>query len=54
MKVKTTGAETKKPLGVTAYEKIYQKIVSLDFEPGQHLEEKHLIERLGMGAHTDP
>jgi DNA-binding GntR family transcriptional regulator len=49
MKAKATNTETKQPLGVTAYEKIYQKIVSLDFEPGQHLEEKHLIEHLGMG-----
>jgi GntR family transcriptional regulator, rspAB operon transcriptional repressor len=49
MKAKASDAETKQPLGVTAYEKIYKKIVSLEFEPGQHLEEKHLIERLGMG-----
>ncbi len=49
MKAKANIAEAKQPLGVTAYEKIYQKIVSLDFEPGQHLEEKHLIERLKMG-----
>ena len=41
--------ETKRSLGVAAYEKIYQKIVSLDFEPGQRLEEKQLIEALGMG-----
>ena len=46
MKAKATGAETRQPLGVIAYEKIYQKIVSLDFEPGQRLEEKQLIERL--------
>lgn len=49
MKAKATGAETRQPLGVIAYEKIYQKIMSLDFEPGQRLEEKQLIERLGMG-----
>ena len=49
MKAKATDAETKQSLGVIAYEKIYQKIVSLDFEPGQRLEEKHLIEDLGMG-----
>ncbi|MBC2713175.1 MAG: GntR family transcriptional regulator [Desulfosarcina sp.] len=49
MKAKSTNAETRQPLGVTAYEKIYQKIVSLDFEPGQRLEEKQLLERLGMG-----
>jgi DNA-binding GntR family transcriptional regulator len=49
MNAKVTDAETKQPLGVTAYEKIYQQIVCLDLEPGQHLEEKHLIERLEMG-----
>jgi len=49
MKAKATDAETKQPLGITAYEKIYQNIVTLDFEPGQHLEEKRLIEHLGMG-----
>jgi len=49
MKAEARNAETKLPLGVAAYEKIYQKIVSLDFEPGQRLEEKQLIEQLGMG-----
>jgi DNA-binding GntR family transcriptional regulator len=49
MKAEARHAETKVPLGVAAYEKIYQKIVSLDFEPGQRLEEKQLIEHLEMG-----
>ncbi len=49
MKADSRDTKMKQPLGVTAYEKIYQKIVRLEFEPGQHLEEKHLIERLGMG-----
>lgn len=49
MKTDSRDTKMKQPLGVTAYEKIYQKIVRLEFEPGQHLEEKHLIERLGMG-----
>jgi len=49
MKAKATETEAKQPLGITAYEKIYQNIVTLDFEPGQHLEEKRLIEHLGMG-----
>jgi DNA-binding GntR family transcriptional regulator len=44
-----TNAKPRQPLGVTAYEKIYQKIVTLGFEPGQHLEEKQLVEHLGMG-----
>lgn len=49
MKAEARNTETRQPLGVAAYEKIYQKIVSLDFEPGQRLEEKQLIEHLGMG-----
>jgi len=49
MKTEAGKAEARLPLGVVAYEKIYQKIVSLDFEPGQRLEEKQLIEHLGMG-----
>ncbi len=49
MKTNAANAETRQSLGVTAYEKIYQKIVCLDFEPGQRLEEKQLIEHLGMG-----
>ena len=49
MTAEAGNAETRLPLGVAAYEKIYQKIVSLDFEPGQRLEEKQLIEQLGMG-----
>ncbi len=49
MKAKVANADTRQPLGITAYEKIYQKIVTLGFEPGQHLEEKQLIEHLGMG-----
>ncbi|CAB5111814.1 Transcriptional regulator, GntR family [Olavius algarvensis associated proteobacterium Delta 3] len=49
MNAETRHSETRLPLGVAAYEKIYQKIVSLDFEPGQRLEEKQLIEQLGMG-----
>lgn len=49
MKAEAKNIESKQPLGVAAYEKIYQKIVSLDFEPGQRLEEKQLIEQLQMG-----
>ncbi len=49
MKAKAANTENRQSLGVTAYEKIYQKIVTLDFEPGQRLEEKQLIEHLGMG-----
>jgi len=39
----------KKPLGVAAYEKIYRKIISLKYQPGQRLEENHLVKELGIG-----
>ena len=39
----------KKTLGVTAYEKIYRKIISLKYEPGQRLEENQLVKQLGIG-----
>jgi len=49
MKTQTRNTATRRSLGVTAYEKIHQKIVTLDFEPGQRLEEKQLVNHLGMG-----
>jgi DNA-binding GntR family transcriptional regulator len=49
MKTQAGNTETRQLFAVTAYEKIYQEIVTLGFEPGQHLEEKQLIEHLGMG-----
>lgn len=49
MKMQAGHAETRQSFAVTAYEKIYRKIVTLEFEPGQHLEEKQLIEHLEMG-----
>jgi len=39
----------KKTLSVTAYEKIYRKIISLEYEPGQRLEENQLVKQLGIG-----
>jgi len=39
----------KQPLGATAYEKIYLKIISLEYEPGRYLEENQLVEQLGIG-----
>ena len=42
-------ASSKLPLGITAYNKIYEKIITLKYEPGQNLEEKRLIEELGLG-----
>lgn len=49
MKIQAGNADTRQSFAVTAYEKIYRKIVTLEFEPGQHLEEKQLIEHLEMG-----
>jgi len=39
----------KKPLGAAAYDKIYRKIISLKYEPGQRLEENQLVKQLGIG-----
>jgi len=39
----------KKPLGITAYEKIYQKIITLEYKPGQNLEEKQVMSHLSLG-----
>ena len=39
----------KKPLGVTAYNHIYRKIMVLEYAPGQRLEEKQLMEELDIG-----
>lgn len=40
---------TKKPLAVSAYESIVKKIVSLEYQPSQHLEESQLVEELKIG-----
>jgi DNA-binding GntR family transcriptional regulator len=40
---------TKQPLAVSAYQLIYRNIMTLKFEPGQRLEEKQLMEQLGIG-----
>ena len=39
----------KQPLGLAAYATIYRKIMVLEYAPGQRLEEKQLIEELGIG-----
>lgn len=39
----------RRSLGETAYATIYRKIITLDYEPGMHLEESHLVEALGIG-----
>lgn len=39
----------KQPLAVTAYETIVKKIICLEYQPSQHLEETQLVEELGIG-----
>lgn len=39
----------RRSLGSAAYQQIYAKIVSLEYAPGQHLEEALLMEELGIG-----
>ena len=39
----------KQPLAVTAYETMVRKIICLDYQPSQHLEENQLVEDLGIG-----
>ncbi|MFZ7128585.1 MAG: GntR family transcriptional regulator [Desulfobacterales bacterium] len=40
---------TKQPLGSMAYERICRNIITLQYEPGQILDEKHLMADLGLG-----
>ncbi len=40
---------SKQPLAITAYETIVRKIISLEYQPGQHLEENQLVDDLGIG-----
>lgn len=39
----------KQPLAVTAYEAIVQRIICLEYQPSQHLEEGQLMEDLNIG-----
>jgi DNA-binding GntR family transcriptional regulator len=39
----------KQPLAVTAYETIVRRIICLEYQPSQHLEESQLVEDLGIG-----
>ena len=39
----------KQPLAVTAYELIIKKIICLEYQPSQHLEENQLVEELEIG-----
>ncbi len=39
----------KQPLAVKAYETLVRKIICLEYQPSQHLEENQLVEDLGIG-----
>jgi DNA-binding GntR family transcriptional regulator len=39
----------KLPLAAQAYRVMQDKIITMDFEPGQHLDEKQLVSQLGIG-----
>jgi GntR family transcriptional regulator, rspAB operon transcriptional repressor len=39
----------KQPLAVTAYEALVRKIICLEYQPSQHLEENQIVEDLGIG-----
>lgn len=39
----------KQPLAVKAYESLVKKIICLEYQPGQHLDENQLVEDLGIG-----
>jgi len=39
----------KQPLAVTAYETLVRKIICLEYQPSQHLEENQLVDDLGIG-----
>lgn len=50
MKSKQNSEKTqKRPLAVIAYEAIVQKIISLEYQPSQHLEESQLMADLDIG-----
>jgi DNA-binding GntR family transcriptional regulator len=49
MEITTNKINNRQSLAVKAYEKIIRKIISLEYNPGQHLEENQLVERLGIG-----
>ena len=49
MKIKNRKTNLKKPLGITAYEKIYERIIALEYKPGQNLEEKQVMSHLNLG-----
>ncbi len=48
-KTAPNAAVARQSLGQIAYDRIYRKIMTLEYAPGQRLEEKHLVEALGIG-----
>ena len=40
---------TRQPLAVKAYEIIHEKIITMAIKPGEHVDEKALVEELGIG-----
>ncbi|MCP4112593.1 MAG: GntR family transcriptional regulator [Desulfobacteraceae bacterium] len=49
MKTSKKKTAPRQSLGAIAYEKIYKKIISLEYKPGENLEEKELMKHLGLG-----
>ncbi len=49
MEITANKIDNRQSLAVKAYEKIIHKIISLEYNPGQRLEENQLVERLGIG-----
>ncbi|MCF8080355.1 MAG: GntR family transcriptional regulator [Desulfobacterales bacterium] len=47
--MKQVGNKSKQPLAVKAYQQITERIIKLEYAPGQGLEEKPLMEELGLG-----
>ncbi len=39
----------RQPLAMAAYDEIFRKIISIEYQPGQRLEEGQLVEQLGIG-----
>ena len=47
--MKAKSKQNKQPLAILAYETIVKRIICLEYEPSQHLEEGQLVEELGIG-----
>ena len=49
MKINNRKTNNKRPLAIMAYEKIYQKIITLEYKPGQNLEVNQVMSHVGLG-----